>query len=42
LRARGYRGSYETVKLFVRPLRTRASSAEQTLKRLLRADQTTA
>jgi transposase len=33
LRARGYRGSYETVKLFVRPLRTRASSAEQTLKR---------
>ncbi|MBA2593527.1 MAG: hypothetical protein M3495_14930 [Pseudomonadota bacterium] len=25
LRARGYRGSYETVKLFVRPLRTRAS-----------------
>jgi transposase len=33
LRARGYRGSYETVKLFVRPLRTRASSGEQTLKR---------
>ncbi|MGI8427712.1 MAG: hypothetical protein ACR2M4_14245 [Actinomycetota bacterium] len=42
LRARGYRGSYETVKLFARPLRTRASSAEETLKRLLRAEGTTA
>jgi hypothetical protein len=29
LRARDYRGSYQTVKLFVRPLRPRASSAEQ-------------
>lgn len=33
LRQRGYRGSYETVKLFVRPLRTLATSTEQTLKR---------
>lgn len=42
LRAGGYRGSYETVKLFARPLRTRASSAEETLKRLLRAEGATA
>ena len=34
--------SYETAKLFGGPLRTRASSAEETLKRLLRADETTA
>lgn len=33
LRQRGYRGSYETVKLFVRPLRAARLSAELTLVR---------
>jgi len=33
LRQRGYRGSYETVKLFVRPLRAAQLSAERTLVR---------
>ena len=33
LRQRGYRGSYETVKLFVRPLRARCLAAERALFR---------
>ena len=33
LRQRGYQGSYETVKLFVRPLRAARLSAERTLVR---------
>src|SRR3972149_6391808 len=33
LRQRGYTGSYETVKLFVRPLRADQLSAERTLRR---------
>ncbi len=33
LRQRGYRGSYETVKLFVRPLRAARLAAERTLVR---------
>ena len=33
LRQRGYRGSYDTVKLFVRPLRTAALSTERTVRR---------
>src|SRR3972149_2749791 len=33
LRQRGYRGSYDTVKLFVRPLRADQLSTERTLRR---------
>jgi len=33
LRQRGYRGSYDTVKLFVQPLRAAQLSAERTLRR---------